>query len=258
MKIKIIIATHKKYWMPIDEIYMPLHVGKEGKESLGYAGDNTGTNISIKNSNYCELTAVYWAWKNLNADYIGLVHYRRHFTNEGYLMRLIKGKKKCVLNSNDALKLLKQYDAVVPKRRNYYIETNRSHYNHAHYSKDLDIVESIINEKYPDYSEAFSLVMNRTWAHMFNMFIMKKEYFDEYCEWLFSILEELESKIDISKYDLYNKRVFGFVSERLLDVWIEAKKIRYKEVPVMFMEKEHWLKKGTAFLIRKFRGNLTA
>ena len=84
MDIKILIATHKEYWMPRDEVYLPIHVGKENKQELGYIGDNTGCNISIKNPNYCELTAIYWAWKNLKVDYIGLVHYRRYFTKHNF------------------------------------------------------------------------------------------------------------------------------------------------------------------------------
>ena len=83
MDIKIIVATHKKYWMPSDDIYLPVHVGKKGKTDLGYQGDDTGDNISDKNTNYCELTGLYWAWKNLKADYKGLAHYRRHFMVKG-------------------------------------------------------------------------------------------------------------------------------------------------------------------------------
>lgn len=79
LDIKIIIAAHKKYRMPQDDIYIPLHVGAEGKESIGYQGDNTGENISKLNPYFCELTGMYWMWKNLKADYLGLAHYRRHF-----------------------------------------------------------------------------------------------------------------------------------------------------------------------------------
>ena len=82
LNIKIMVAAHKPYWMPQDDVYMPIHVGCEGKESIGFTGDNTGDNISTKNPHYCELTALYWAWKNLQADYTGLVHYRRYFTNK--------------------------------------------------------------------------------------------------------------------------------------------------------------------------------
>lgn len=85
--VKVVVATHKKYQMPDNELYLPLHVGAEGKFDdqgnpldLGYLKDNTGDNISEFNSSFCELTGLYWAWKNLNSDYIGLVHYRRHFS----------------------------------------------------------------------------------------------------------------------------------------------------------------------------------
>ena len=85
-KVWIVVATHKAFPMPTDKMYIPLHVGAEGKTNedgtpldLGYQKDNTGDNISAKNANYCELTGLYWAWKNLKADYIGLVHYRRYF-----------------------------------------------------------------------------------------------------------------------------------------------------------------------------------
>lgn len=252
MDIKFLVAIHKKYWMPKDEVYLPIHVGKAGKHDLGYIGDNTGDNISIKNPNYCELTAIYWAWKNLKADYIGLVHYRRYFTKHNF--RNYEKKKQDILLKSDFENILKDVDIIVPDKRKYYIETNRSHYNHAHYKKDLDETENIIKELYPEYSIAFNKVMNRTWAHMFNMFVMRKNYFDEYCEWLFTILFELEKRIDISNYTTMEARVFGFISELLLDVWLETKQIRYKEVNVSFMEKQNWIKKGTLFLKRKIVG----
>ena len=252
MNIKILVATHKKYWMPNDDVYLPIHVGKENKDNLGYIGDNTGNNISIKNPNYCELTAIYWAWKNLKADYVGLVHYRRYFTKHNF--RNCEKKKQDILLRNDFENILKYIDIIVPDKRKYYIETIRSHYNHSYYEKDLNETENIIKEIYPDYLVAFYKVMNRTWAHMFNMFVMRKDYFDEYCEWLFSILFELEKRIDISNYTIMEARVFGFISELLLDVWLETKQIKYKEVNVSFMEKQNWLKKGTLFLKRKIIG----
>ena len=79
--IKILVATHKKYKMPSDtNMYLPIHVGCEGKKNLGFQGDNSGENISDLNPYYCELTGLFWAWKNLDCDYLGLVHYRRYFT----------------------------------------------------------------------------------------------------------------------------------------------------------------------------------
>ncbi len=246
------IATHKAYWMPEDAVYLPLHVGAEGKADLGYTKDNTGDNISAKNPNYCELTGMYWAWKNLKADFIGFVHYRRYFTRKE--IRNIELKKDQILDFEEWQYLLSKHSVVVPDKRKYYIETNRSHYNHAHPSIGLDETERIIQERYPEYHEPFLLVMNRTWAHMFNMFVMRQELFQEYCQWLFGILFELENRLDVSTFDAYNSRVFGFVSERLLDVWLVKNQLPYYEQNVSFLEPQNWLKKGGLFLKRKVFG----
>ena len=94
MDIKIIIAIHKPYWVPTDSIYLPVQVGAAGKVSIeNYQRDDEGENISHKNAHYCELTGLYWAWKNLKVDYIGLAHYRRHFSNG----RLFVDKKRRVI-----------------------------------------------------------------------------------------------------------------------------------------------------------------
>ena len=116
------------------------------------------------------------------------------------------------------------------------------------------MAEQIIAEKYPEYSAAFQTVMNRTWAHMFNMFVMRRNEYDAYCQWMFDILFTIEQRLDISTYDPYEARVFGFVSELLLDVWLEKNQIQYKEQNVSFMEKQDWIKKGGNFLKRKFLG----
>ena len=248
MNIKILVATHKSYWIPSDSIYMPIQVGCALNDlDLGFARDDTGDNISNKNKNYCELTALYWAWKNLDSDYIGLAHYRRHFT-----LRKGADKNSLPITSSDLEPLLNNYDVILPRKRNYYIETTYSQYVHAHHKEDLDITEEIIKESYPDYLDSYKKAMDMTKSHRFNMFIMKKELFDSYCEWLFGILFELEKRLDISQYSPYDARVFGFVSERLLDVWILTNQIKYKEIPYVFMEKQNWLKKGGAFLKRKF------
>ena len=108
--IKIIVATHKNYWMPEDNMYIPVHVGAEGKDlDLGYIKDNTGDNISKKNKNYCELTGLYWAWENIDAEYIGLAHYRRHFCIKG-----AKGsKEEKVLTFPQAAELVKDNDIII-------------------------------------------------------------------------------------------------------------------------------------------------
>ena len=232
---------------------MPLHVGAEGKESLGYTPDNTGENISSKNPNYCELTGLYWAWKNMDYEYIGLCHYRRYFGKSTHTKDIEK-KKSAIFHRADYEKLLEKYDVILPVKRNYYIETVRSQYEHAHFKKDLDEVQKIIAEKYPGYADAFTAVMNRRTLHILNMFVMKKSYFDEYCAWLFDILFTLEKRIDISSYDAYEKRIFGFLSERLFNVWLERQNLKKVEVPVMFLENIDWPKKIRDFLKRKFLG----
>ena len=108
--------------------------------------------------------------------------------------------------------------------------------------------------KYPEYLDAYERVMKKTTGHRFNMFIMKKQLMDKYCTWLFDILFELENRLDISNYSANDKRVFGFVSERLLDVWLETNRVKYKDIPYIFLEKENWITKIANFLKRKLEG----
>jgi len=241
MDIKILVAAHKPYRMPEDEIYLPIHVGRFAKESIGYIGDDTGDNISGKNAYYCELTAIYWAWKNLKADYIGLAHYRRHFS-----FKKKSGKWDSVLNGKEAAALCGRYDVIVPNKRSYFIETNYSHYVHAHGKKSLDTAVDIIKSDYPEYAVSCDIFMNRTQAHMFNMFIMKRELFLKYCEWIFGVLFKVESKLGVAEV-----RIFGFLSELMLDIWLETNSVNVGECRVLFMEKQNWLIKGGRFVGRK-------
>lgn len=250
--IKIIIATHKKYRMPNIDIYLPVHVGAEKKEKIGYQGDNIGENISLKNPYYCELTGLYWAWKNLNVRYIGLVHYRRHFSMLKKLPKDIQSRVDNVLKYEDLEKILATTDIILPKKRNYYIENLYSHYKHTMYIEPLDETEKILKEKHPEYVEEFEKLHKRTSAHMFNMFIMKKEILDKYCTWLFDILFDLEKRVAPSKYDNFHARYLGRISELLLDVWINTNNLSYKEINVIDIEKINWIKKGFSFLGAKF------
>ncbi len=250
-KIQVIIATHKPYPMPDEDIYLPLHVGAEGKESFGLQGDNVGENISEKNPNFCELTGLYWAWKNSDADYIGLVHYRRHFS--GKTSFVVNGKTKRVLDRNSLERALTLTDVILPKKRNYFIETLYSHYEHTMYVEPLDKTGEIIKEKFPQYFAEFNKLKKRRKAHMFNMFVMKRDVFNKYCAWLFDVLFDLEKMVDSSKYDSFHARFYGRVSELLLDVWLNTNQITYKEIKVKNIEKINWWKKGTSFLKAKFK-----
>lgn len=250
MKVTVVVAAHKPYAMPADPLYLPLHVGAEGKEPFGFTGDNTGDHISAKNPTFCELTGLYWAWKNLDADYIGLAHYRRHFGGKG------RGKDPLsrVLTEAEAVRLLEGRDGILPKERHYYIETLYDHYAHTMHVEPLDITGEIIRERYPAYVEAFEALKTRRSAHVFNMLILRRDHLDAYCTWLFDILFELERRVDTSDYDAFHARFFGRVSERLLDVWLSQNPLDIVEVPMVGTEKTNWLKKGGSFLLAKFFG----
>ena len=243
--------------MPEDAIYLPLQVGAvlSSNTDLNWVRDDQGENISDKNRTFCELTALYWAWKNLNADIIGLCHYRRYLgASSSLAFHLFTEKKKQILNEAQIEMMLKGYDIILPKKRHYWIETRGSQYAHAHHIEDLQVTEQILQEKYSAYFPAWKNMLTSRSGHICNMFIMRRELLNEYCTWLFDILFETEKRLDISSYSENDRRVFGFLGERLLDVWIETNKLRYIEMPIINLESQHWLKKGTAFIQRKMKG----
>ena len=254
--IKIIIATHKPYFMPKDTMYLPIHVGKEGKDDIGYIGDNTGEHISEKNGYYSELTGLYWAWKNLQNDYIGLIHYRRIFSAKSYLYRRNHNISEVYLTHSEASNILTEYDIVVPAKRRYYIENLYSHYANTLHAEHLDVTRDIIAQQYPTYLASFDKVMKQTWGYMFNMFVMPRASLNEYCQWLFDILFELEKRLPAEQYSAFHARFYGRVSELLFNVWLEKyqqnKPLKIKELPFVYGEKVNWFKKGSAFLMAKF------
>lgn len=247
--VKIIVATHKIYRMPDDPMYVPLLVGADKNSAeADYAKDNDGDNISADNYSFCELTGLYWAWKNLKAEYIGLVHYRRHFKGKG------KGDKFAkILNREEIEKYLDKSDVLLPAKRHYYIETNRSQYLHAHHAEGLTVTEEVIRSRCPEYAAAWETVMKRRSGHRFNMLIMRYDLFRAYCEWLFGILFAVKERLDISEWTPSEQRVYGYLGERLLDVWLTHNSVKYIDIPYMFMEKQHWIKKIAAFLKRKIK-----
>ena len=251
MKLEVFVATHKKYQMPKEPLYKPLQVGASlNEEIFEYQPDNVGQNISFKNKNFCELTGMYWALKNSQADYIGLVHYRRYFRSTKKTHT--KYKFEMLPDQNELANLLEKTDIILPKKQNYYIETIYSHYSHTHNEEDLKKTRVLIEKLTPKYLASFDKVMQRKKAHMFNMFIMKKDLAQAYGTWLFEILFALEKEIDLNKYDEFHARLFGRISEMLLDVWLDYYGYSYQELPVMYMEKINWTKKIVSFLKAKF------
>ena len=247
-QIRILAACHKPYPVPGEAFCLPVEVGAalHDKPIPGFTPDNTGENISEKNTNYCELTALYWAWKNLDADAVGLVHYRRYFA---------KGRlSKQIADEADFRKALEKAPVILPVKRHYWIETNYSQYIHAHHEQDLTVTRQVLAERCPEYLAVYDREMAKRSGHRFNMLVMQKDRFDAYCAWLFSVLFEIENRLDISGYDAYSARVFGFIAERLLDVWIGTNHVPYTEMPVMNTESQRWLRKGARFVMRKLKG----
>ena len=217
---------------------------------------NTGENISKLNASFCELTGLYWAWKNLKTDYIGLVHYRRHFC-----IKKNKELWKSILDYEQLKVYLKKVKVFTPTKRRYYIETLYSHYKHTHYSVQLDETRKIIEERYPEYITSYNRVLKHTYGYMFNMMIMEKTCLSEYCSWLFDILFELRKKIDMPALSSYQGRFYGRVSEILFNVWLDYQlttgrllKNQIKEISCIHLEGVNWRKKGRAFLKAKFFG----
>lgn len=252
----IAVAVHKPYQMPTDSVYMPLHVGKalHPEIDLGFQTDDTGDNISALNASYSELTGLYWLWKNCDADFKGLVHYRRYLASPDARKRRAKNRFERIASGDEIRELLRKSDIILPRKRNYYIETMQSHY--AHTLPEIHLVETrrILEDRFLEYLPAIDHVMQSRSGHMFNMFIMSKEKLNEYCTWLFDILKDLTKRIDPSQYDAFNARFPGRVSELLLDVWLETNGYSYEELPAVSTEPVDWWKKGTGFLMAKFAG----
>lgn len=255
MEVKVIVAAHKKYQMPTDEMYLPVHVGAAGKESIGYQRDDEGENISDLNPYFCELTGLYWAWKNLKADYIGLAHYRRHFCGNPKADDIWDS----ILKFDDIKSDLGRVKVFVPGKRRYWIETLYSHYKHTHHIVQLDETRKIIGEQCPEYLDSFDKAVKQRWGYMFNMMIMERGLFDSYCSWLFSILFELRDRLGEDGLTPFHSRYYGRISEIIFNVWMKQKikdgtlkKSEIREIPFVHMEKVDWWKKGGAFLKAKF------
>lgn len=227
----IYVVTHKKYPIPDKKGYIPIQVGAALHDGLGYLKDSDGDNISAKNPNYCELTALYYMWKNTEDDIIGLTHYRRYFCDKKTLSPL-----EHILSYDDAVSFLKTYDMIVPYKMHRKGRTIREDYAEHHNIRDYDACREIICKLYPEYTEAFDKVSNAKDLYQFNMLITNRKRFDSYCEWLFNILFELEKQTDISGYDAYNSRIYGFLSERLFNVWLEYQNLKILKMEVYNIE----------------------
>ena len=241
--VKIFVVCHKDCYVPDLPFLKPIQVGTALSSTMlpNMLHDNEGDNISDKNKQYCELTAQYWAWKNIDADYYGFFHYRRYFSfNKETLKEDDYGNIELKSLSDINIDLLglnseipdtvSKYDVVTVRKRNINIlrekagqkkKNNHEEYdsNDFQHIEDLDKALTILYKKYPEFKTSAEKYMKDTYAYECNMFIMKKDLYLEYCNWLFDILFELEKELDLTYYNIEENRVFGFIAERLFGIF---------------------------------------
>lgn len=228
------VITHKSFNSRYDlRDRKTLLVGAANGNGLGKSFnfyDNSGENISNKNKNFCELTGIYWLWKNSNDDYIGIEHYRRFFCHDLF------GKK--LMSNDEVKKLLRKYDIILPFKKKFNESVKEDYINNSGYKKDLDNLRLIIQKDYPEYLKSYDDVFSGDTLYLYNMMILDKRLFDEYCKWLFDILFSLEKVTSLDGYTDYEKRIYGFVSERLLNVWIKKNGLNTFSVGVINTEQK--------------------
>lgn len=259
--IKVLVSYHDRHKLIKSDIFTPIQTGRVNALEVfdDMLGDDSGENISFWNDYFCELSAIYWAWKNYdkigNPDYIGHMHYRRQmlFGKKNYQPAphgLIEFEdidaiylKEDLTSDENIAKIVSQYDVVIPKPVDVNISGEAKN-NYEHYKKFHDITYynkavEIINKAYPKfkkYTHAYNL---SHMAYFLDIFIMKKEIFFEYCEWIFGVLFKLYEENDFTDLDIYQKRSVGFISERLTGIFFEKlkkQKLKIKELPVSIIK----------------------
>ena len=240
--IKIFICAHKEAPLPQHPYFLPVQAGAALHEHIkGYQPDDEGDNISANNPHFCELTCHYWAWKNLkNIGIVGLNHYRRYFDFQKKWPQFSADKR--FVTTQDFLKheyifpnlekLLQKYDIILPTARHWRV-SNTQQYGDYHIAKDWDMLRQIIKERTPQYIPAFENTMDHSnIAVGYNMFITNWKHFDAYSEWLFDILFEVERRVPPSD-DPIQSRIYGYMSERLINVFCRKWELRIKHIPLI-------------------------
>lgn len=260
--VKILVSCHKEVPLPVSDVYLPVQVGAFNKNPIkGMQSDSDGINISERNFSFCELTAQYWAWKNLDADYYGLCHYRRFFCFDGQehptndhaqieADSLSEYTFRDYQINNDALirTALENCDAVVPSywdiaKANTPDGIKKTVQDHMvayglYTDEDVDLLRSIIQEKQPDYLKCFDDYMSGSKYLGYNCFIMQKDLFYRFCAFEFDILLEFDKQFDYLNITATRKRICGYFGEVLFSVFIakiqQEQNFRIKHIPLVF------------------------
>ena len=218
-RIRIFAAMHKPGPM-LTGNYAPIHVGRAVSpyraEMSDVMGDDTGENISLKNPSYCEMTAHYWIWKNVkDAEYVGLCHYRRFFAIDAI---------------EENIDHLMQDVDVILVEPSYYVDSVYSYFAKFIGAENMTILSLVMKQHYLDYYETLEKICDGVKFHPFNMLICRKSLYDQYCEWIFSILEECEKYIKSAPYTNAN-RALAYMAEMLTGVYFIHRQMRIMSVP---------------------------
>ena len=239
--IKIFICAHKEVPLPQHPYFLPIHAGAALHAPIeGYQPDNEGDNISEKNPHFCELTCHYWAWKNLkNVEITGLNHYRRYFDFQQRFPLFSADKHYISVEEflqrpyqfPNLKEVLQKYDMILPIARHWRV-SNTQQYADYHIAKDWEMLRTIIKDRSPQYLPAFEKTMDHSNKSVgYNMFITHWEHFDAYSKWLFDILFEVERRVPPID-DPIQSRIYGYMSERLINVFCEHHQLRIKHLPL--------------------------
>lgn len=257
IKIFVSLRTDMQSELIDNKLYYPIRCGAFfDKNNSNIPGDNTGDNISKKKPFYSELTVQYWAWKNVEADYYGLCHYRRYlsFSNKTFPIKkdLPGGLHNFVIADVGIPREFLKYGLLDEQRMREIICKNdliisegflvkdciKAFHGHGNKVKDwwntvdrifiekenIERLRAVLKDKYPQYLEDFDEYMNNERFLGYNCFIMKREYFFELCEFEFNILFELEKNINMDNYSETLNRTLAYFSEILYSVWVYHKR----------------------------------
>lgn len=226
----IYIVTHKPAALPKLKGYRPILVGS-ASAIPGMLRDDTDDNIAAKNPNYCELTAMYWVWRNAKDAYKGLAHYRRYFG-----ARRFSSRSADILDEPALKGMLHDCDILLALPAVYHVSAREQLLMDCCDAAMLDRLDAVFQSRHPGDMDAYKTFFQQNRAAQYNMLYCGAELFDAYCAWLFPVLFELEDYVDLTGADDYRRRLYGFLSERLLNVWVSARGLRAKYLPVVSTE----------------------
>ena len=248
-QIKLYVSCHKPFDIPAHPLLFPIQVGAaQAKERFdGMLWDAEGDNISAVNSQYCELTAQYWAWKNDTADWQGFFHYRRFLYPDMQAVCPYRIENIPTLPLLQKLgyenfeEFIRQYDLICPIGEKMFVPV-RQHYAEApfHHQVDLERMEGILYQMYPAYRPAAQAYLDGTVHYFGNLYIFSREQFERYCAWLFPLLAEFDRQTDLTGYSTQERRVDGYLAERLFGIYLthvrQNETLRVLELPRLHFE----------------------